>query len=200
LILHHVYDAFMPSIKYIWTTFVTTTLSKSIIFKVKNNFEPNVLKLVINIIFIISSPFSLLIINVKILSNFQNEWCTFDRKKGRLKKTKAIHFRSLNALNMQKYFWFVSSFDHAKFAINGKYSKKTYDNPNYYTSLMIFQTYKNAILKNVHSFGWLLWLWFYPRLKIYNLKCGSHVHELIIPKKCEIVYKCLFNHFFDFWV
>jgi hypothetical protein len=50
----------------------------------------------------------------------------------------------------------VSSFDHAKFAINEKYSKKTYDNPNYYTSLMIFQTYKNAILKNVHSFGWLL--------------------------------------------
>jgi len=28
---------------------------------------------------------------------------------------------------------------------------KIYDNPNYYASLVIFQTFKNAILKNVHS-------------------------------------------------
>jgi hypothetical protein len=42
------------------------------------------------------------------------------------------------------------------FAINGKYSKNIYDNPNYYDSLVIFQTYKNAILRNVHSLGWLL--------------------------------------------
>jgi hypothetical protein len=34
-----------------------------------------------NPIFISSSPFSLLIVNVKILSNFQKEWCTFGRKK-----------------------------------------------------------------------------------------------------------------------
>ncbi len=27
---------------------------------------------------------------------------------------------------------------------------------------MIFQTYKNAILRSVHSFGWILWLCFYP--------------------------------------
>jgi hypothetical protein len=32
------------------------------------------------------SPFALLIINAKILSNFQKEWCTFGRKKGHLKK------------------------------------------------------------------------------------------------------------------
>jgi hypothetical protein len=50
----------------------------------------------------------------------------------------------------------VSSFEHVKFAINGKYSKKIYDNPNYYASLVIFQTYKNAILRNVHSLGWFL--------------------------------------------
>jgi hypothetical protein len=47
----------------------------------------------------------------------------------------------------------VSSFDHANFTINGKYSKKANDNPNYYASFIIFQTYKNAILKDVHSFG-----------------------------------------------
>jgi len=40
---------------------------------------------------------------------------------------------------MQKYFLFVSGFEHVKFAINRKYSKKYYDNPNYCASLMIFQ-------------------------------------------------------------
>jgi hypothetical protein len=50
----------------------------------------------------------------------------------------------------------VSSFEHVNFVINGKYSKKIYDNPNYYASLVIFQTYKNAILKSVQSLGWFL--------------------------------------------
>jgi hypothetical protein len=27
---------------------------------------------------------------------------------------------------------------------------------------VIFQTYKNTILRHVHSLGWLLLLWFYP--------------------------------------
>jgi hypothetical protein len=57
---------------------------------------------VIKTIFISSSPFALLIINVKILSNFQKEWSIFGRKKKRLKKTKIVHFQGLNALNMQK--------------------------------------------------------------------------------------------------
>jgi hypothetical protein len=42
------------------------------------------------------------------------------RKKKRLKKTRTVHFQCLSALNMQKHFWFVSSFDHVNFAINGK--------------------------------------------------------------------------------
>jgi len=58
--------------------------------------------------------------------------------------------------------WFVSNFGHVNFAINGKYFQKHYDNPNYYVSLVIFQTYKNVVLKTVHSLGWLLWLRFYP--------------------------------------
>jgi hypothetical protein len=41
----------------------------------------------------------------------------------------------------------VSNFEHVNFAINGKCSKNIYDNPNYYSSLVIFQTYKNAIKK-----------------------------------------------------
>jgi hypothetical protein len=62
----------------------------------------------------------------------------------------------LSALNMQKHFLFVSNFEHVNFVINEKYSKKLYDNPNYYASLVIFQTYKNAISESVHSLGWLL--------------------------------------------
>jgi hypothetical protein len=41
----------------------------------------------------------------------------------------------------------VSSFEHVKFAINGKYSKKIYNNPNYCASLVIFETYKNVVFK-----------------------------------------------------
>jgi len=55
-----------------------------------------------------------------------------------------------------KHFLYASNFEQIKFTINGKYSKKNYDNPNYYTSFVIFQTYKNVILKNIHSLGWLL--------------------------------------------
>jgi hypothetical protein len=56
--------------------------------------------------------------------------------------------------HVRTFLSFVSSFEHANFAINEKYSKKNYDNPNYYVSFFIFQTYKNAILRNVHSLGW----------------------------------------------
>jgi hypothetical protein len=40
----------------------------------------------------------------------------------------------------------VSSFELVNFAINGKYY-----NSNYYASLLIFQAYKNVILKSIHS-------------------------------------------------
>jgi hypothetical protein len=49
----------------------------------------------------------------------------------------------------------VSNFEHVSFAIDEKYSKNNNDNPNYYVSHVIFQTYKNVVLRNVHSFGWL---------------------------------------------
>jgi hypothetical protein len=55
------------------------------------------------------------------------------------------------------------------FAINEKYSKNFYDNLNYYVSLVIYQTYENAILKSAHSVGWLFWLCFYPHLFILHL-------------------------------
>jgi len=39
---------------------------------------------------------------------------------------------------MQKHFLFMLSFEHVNFIINEKYSKKPYDNPNYYVSHVIF--------------------------------------------------------------
>jgi hypothetical protein len=59
-----------------------------------------------------------------------------------------VHFQSLSDLNMQKTKKIVSK--NVKFVINEKYSKKIYDNSNYYASIMIFQTYKNVIKKSVH--------------------------------------------------
>jgi hypothetical protein len=136
-----------------------------------------VFKWVIKIIFMNSNPFAFLIINLKIFSNIQKEWCTFGRKIGRLKKTRIVHARNLNALNMQKHFWFVSSFEHVNFAINKKYSKNNYDNSNYYVSLVIFQTYKNAILRIVQSPRWFLWLWFYPPRKTLYVKIWHYMHQ-----------------------
>ncbi len=131
-------------------------------------------KLVIKINFISSNFVVLLIINVKILSNFQMEWCTFGRKK---------KFQSLSVFNMQKHFWLVSSFKNVNFAVNGKYSKTNYDNPNYYVSFVIFQTYKNIIKKSVHSLEWFLLLCFYLFVKHnvcnldFFLDLFGHMHE-----------------------
>jgi hypothetical protein len=125
-----------------------------------------------------------LIINGKILSNFQKEWCTFGLKKGHLKKTKSVHSWGLSVLNMQKYFWFVSSFEHVNFAINEKYSKNIYDNPNYYASLVIFQTYKNLVLRSVQSLGWLLRLWFYPILNCHTHTKGKRKTNALTLVNC----------------
>jgi hypothetical protein len=57
---------------------------------------------------------------------------------------------------MQIFEKIVPNFEHVNFAINGKYSKFFSDNANYYASRVIFQTYKNVVLKAVHSLGWFL--------------------------------------------
>ncbi len=61
-------------------------------FKVKNTFEPYVFKKGIKKFNISLNHFALLIINVKIFSNFQKEWCICGRKKGRFKKKKGYPF------------------------------------------------------------------------------------------------------------
>jgi hypothetical protein len=58
-----------------------------------------------------------------------------------------VYSQGLDVFNMQKHFKFVSNFEHVNFTINEKYFKKHYDNLNYYVSLVIFQTYKNVILR-----------------------------------------------------
>jgi hypothetical protein len=39
---------------------------------------------------------------------------------------------------------------------------------------VIFQTYKNVVLKSIHSLGWLLWLCFYPFAWLISLNLGAH--------------------------
>jgi hypothetical protein len=58
--------------------------------------------------------------------------------------------------NKDHLFLRFECFEHVNFVIKRKYSQNIYDNPNYYGSLLIFQTYKNVDLKSVHSLGWLL--------------------------------------------
>jgi hypothetical protein len=77
-------------------------------------FEQNVLKLVMKKKFI-NCPFALLIINVKILFNFQKEWCTFGRKKGCWKKKKECSFLKFECFEYAKHFLFMSSFEHVNF-------------------------------------------------------------------------------------
>jgi hypothetical protein len=58
--------------------------------------------------------------------------------------------------------------------------QKNHDNPNYYVLLVIFQAYKNVILRNVHSFGWFFWLCCYPKgMYVWNKRESrelGHVH------------------------
>jgi hypothetical protein len=79
----------------------------------------------------------------------------------------------------------VSSFEHVHFVINGKYSKNFYDNPDYYASkVVIFQTYKNVVLRNVHSLWWFLR--FYPNIIFQNLQLSIFTKPIF--KKVFINY------------
>ncbi len=87
----------------------------------------------------------------------------------------------------------MSSFEHVNFSINEKYSVKLYDNLNYYVSLVIFQTYKNKVLRNVHSLGWLFWLWFYTYAILWFFikfcTClGCRTLLLYMGKKLWLIY------------
>ncbi len=105
-------------------TFVKATFSKSIIFKVKNTCEPNVFKWVTKNKFITSNTFAFLIINVKILSNFQKEWCTFGGKKNVWKK-KDCSLSKFECFEQAKNIFDLSqAFGRVSFAINGKYFQK----------------------------------------------------------------------------
>jgi hypothetical protein len=87
---------------------------------------------------------------LKSFSGLRRNYCAhLVEKKIRLKKTTIAHSQNLSVVDMQKHFLFFSSFEHVNFKINKKYSRINYDNPNYYASLMIFQTYKNTILSSI---------------------------------------------------
>jgi len=60
--------------------------------------------------------------------------------------------------------------------------KKIYDNPKYYVSFMIFQTYKNIVLRNVHSLGWFFLLCFYLNV---DIKQGAQIKQEVAYNKCK---------------
>jgi len=115
------------------------------IFKVKNIFEPNVLKWVMKTIFINSNPFAFLIINVKILSNFQKEWCSFGRKKKMFEKKKNYPHLKFKCFEHAKKklicvkLWARKLYNYWKLFTKNLWKSKLLCFP------MIFQTYKNAI-------------------------------------------------------
>jgi len=54
--------------------------------------------------FIISNPFALLIINVKIMSNLKKEWCTFGKENGCLNKKNDCSFLRFECFEHEKTF------------------------------------------------------------------------------------------------
>jgi hypothetical protein len=67
-----------------------------------------------------------------------------------VEKNKDIHLK-FECFEHAIFFLVMSNFE-----INRKHFQKNYDNPNCYAFFAIFQTYKNEVLKRVHSLGWLL--------------------------------------------
>jgi hypothetical protein len=61
----------------------------------------------------ISNDFDFIIINVKILFNFEKGWCKFDKKKECLKKKKKNHCVNCfeNTKGLLKHHQFASSFE-----------------------------------------------------------------------------------------
>jgi len=109
------------------------------------------------------------------------------------KKLRIVHFRGLSILNMQKHFWFISSFEHVSFIVNETYSKKKWQSKSLCFLYVIFQTYKNVVLSNVHSLGWLLWLWFYP-ICVNGKKISTYSHCWFSQWGCYLVSLLAIHH------
>jgi hypothetical protein len=131
-------------------------------------------------------------INTNICLNFENEWSTFDMQTWHLKLKSNVHSRVLNPFHKPKDFRFAWNFIHLTYESNGTYCKKYISNPNYYVPMVIGQSCKNVILRNVHPLGWLLWMWFYPR--IFSLT------PLTCIKKCMISFTFHITFFFENFV
>ncbi len=103
----------------------------------------------------ISNYVVLSMIIMRILSIFLKKCCTMNMELGRLKKKKDCPQASFECFKyvkgLFKHHQFFSIFDHWNFAINGTYSKRKFDNPNFCASLMIFQELNNTILNIIHT-------------------------------------------------
>ncbi len=98
--------------------FLMTHFFKLMIFNIKTTFETKAFKCVIKMDFTNFNPFSLLIINIRILSNLEKEWWTFDKENRHLK---IVHPWILSASSFLKHHQFSSNFEYGNFASNGTY-------------------------------------------------------------------------------
>ncbi len=87
----------------------------------------------------------LIIINVKILFNFEKEWCTFDKEKNVWKKNHCLNCFE-HAKGLLKHHQFASSFEQWNFISIGTLKGKAIENQIYYDPLVIFQKYKIIVL------------------------------------------------------
>jgi len=125
---------------------VKNILSKFIIFKAKSMFETNMFKCVLKWILSISSAFSFILITTKIISNFEKEWCTFDKEKWHLKRKTIVHNCFEHKKGLLKHHQFASSFEQWNFISNETLKRKAIENPIYYAPLVNFQRYEITIL------------------------------------------------------
>jgi hypothetical protein len=142
----------------------------------------------------ISSVF-LIIINVKILFNFEKEWCTFDKEKKRSKKKPLLQLlwtckSTLETSSICIKFW--------KFISNGTLRGKKIENQIYYAPLVVFQRYKIIVLSTcfitcgsfycgcTHVCSTYLYVYTYKWCNIVHDHCTCTLELVIEQKPCII--------------
>jgi hypothetical protein len=103
-------------------------------------------KCVVNMNFTNFNSIYFQIISITIISNVKKEWCTFDMQKRMLenknKNSAWVYFECFKHVKgLLKHWQIESNIHYWNFAMNGAYSEKKFDNPNYCAPLVIFQKF-----------------------------------------------------------
>jgi hypothetical protein len=81
----------------------------------------------------------------------------------------------------------VSNFEQVNFTINEKYFEKSLRQCKLlcFTCDLFNCSYKNIVLRNVHSLGWILWLCFYLCLCWLHMHLSHEQFDLNIYSTCQ---------------